>query len=70
MKIIVYSFLLCFQKAKAGSEATKDMTAKAGRASYISSAQLTRPDPGAVACAAILKCILTALEGSNPEDQA
>lgn len=58
------------QKAKAGSEATKDMTAKAGRASYISSAQLTRPDPGAVACAAILKCILTALEGSNPEDQA
>ncbi|XP_078076607.1 triokinase/FMN cyclase-like [Mustelus asterias] len=50
------------QKAEAGAEATKDLIAEAGRASYISSAQLTRPDPGAVACAAILKAILRALE--------
>ncbi|XP_067902156.1 triokinase/FMN cyclase isoform X2 [Heterodontus francisci] len=57
------------QKAEAGAEATKDMIAKAGRASYISSAQLTRPDPGAVACAAILKAILTALKQSTPEEQ-
>ncbi|XP_051885659.1 triokinase/FMN cyclase-like [Pristis pectinata] len=57
------------QKAEAGAEATKDMSAKAGRASYISSAQLTRPDPGAVACAAILKAILTALEGPISEDR-
>ncbi|XP_078077364.1 triokinase/FMN cyclase-like isoform X2 [Mustelus asterias] len=57
------------QKAEAGAEATKDMIAKAGRASYISSAQFTRPDPGAVACAAILKAILTALEQPPPEEQ-
>ncbi|XP_041054131.1 triokinase/FMN cyclase isoform X3 [Carcharodon carcharias] len=57
------------QKAEAGADATKDMIAKAGRASYISSAQLTRPDPGAVACAAILKAILTALEQPTPEGQ-
>ncbi|XP_067849829.1 triokinase/FMN cyclase isoform X2 [Heptranchias perlo] len=54
------------RKAEAAAEATKDMIAKAGRASYISSAQLTRPDPGAVACAAILKAILTALEQPEP----
>ncbi|XP_078405077.1 triokinase/FMN cyclase isoform X2 [Cetorhinus maximus] len=57
------------QKAEAGAEATKDMIAKAGRASYISSAQLTRPDPGAVACVAILKAILTALEQPTPKGQ-
>ncbi|XP_051885113.1 triokinase/FMN cyclase-like isoform X2 [Pristis pectinata] len=57
------------QKAEAAAESTKNMKAKAGRASYISSAQLTRPDPGAVAFAAILKAILTALEQSIPKAQ-
>ncbi|XP_038663446.1 triokinase/FMN cyclase isoform X1 [Scyliorhinus canicula] len=57
------------QKAEAGAEATKNMIAKAGRASYISSVQLSRPDPGAVACAAILKAILSALEQPPPEEQ-
>lgn len=50
------------QKAEAAAESTKSMKANVGRASYISSAQLTRPDPGAVASAAILKAILTALK--------
>ncbi|XP_069753485.1 triokinase/FMN cyclase isoform X2 [Narcine bancroftii] len=53
------------EKAEAAAESTKNMNAKAGRASYISSAQLTQPDPGAVAIAAILKAILTALEQST-----
>uniref|UniRef100_UPI00398E72F3 triokinase/FMN cyclase isoform X1 n=2 Tax=Pristiophorus japonicus TaxID=55135 RepID=UPI00398E72F3 len=57
------------QKAAAAAEATKDMIAKVGRASYITSTQLTRPDPGAVAGAAILKAILTALEQPTPEVQ-
>ncbi|XP_005988046.1 triokinase/FMN cyclase isoform X1 [Latimeria chalumnae] len=53
------------QRAKAAAEATKDMTAEAGRASYIRSAQLQYPDPGAVAAAAILKAILNALEATS-----
>ncbi|XP_062918204.1 triokinase/FMN cyclase isoform X1 [Mobula hypostoma] len=57
------------QKAEAAAESTKNMKAKAGRASYISSAQLTRPDPGAVAFAAILKAILTALKQPTPKAQ-
>ncbi|XP_043915430.1 triokinase/FMN cyclase [Protopterus annectens] len=53
------------QKAEAGAEATKEMTAKAGRASYISSARLLHPDPGSVAVTAILRAILVALENEN-----
>ncbi|GCC29157.1 triokinase/FMN cyclase isoform X2 [Chiloscyllium punctatum] len=58
------------QKAEEGAEATKDMAAKAGRASYISSAQLTRPDAGAVACSAILKATLAGLEQPAPGEPA
>ncbi|KFV66965.1 Bifunctional ATP-dependent dihydroxyacetone kinase/FAD-AMP lyase (cyclizing), partial [Dryobates pubescens] len=39
------------QSAEAAAEATRTMEAGAGRASYISSAQLLQPDPGAVAAA-------------------
>lgn len=53
------------QKAEAGAEATKEMTAKAGRASYISSARLLHPDPGAVAVAAVLRAIHVTLENEN-----
>ncbi|XP_029439053.1 triokinase/FMN cyclase isoform X3 [Rhinatrema bivittatum] len=48
-------------KAEAGAESTKTMTARAGRASYISSTLLKDPDPGAVAAAAILRAILQGL---------
>ncbi|XP_033839423.1 triokinase/FMN cyclase [Periophthalmus magnuspinnatus] len=50
------------EKSSLGAESTSDLTAKAGRASYISSERVNEPDPGAVAVAAILKAILQALE--------
>uniref|UniRef100_G3SBP6 Triokinase/FMN cyclase n=1 Tax=Gorilla gorilla gorilla TaxID=9595 RepID=G3SBP6_GORGO len=50
------------KSAEAAAEATKDMEAGAGRASYISSARLEQPDPGAVAAAAILRAILEVLQ--------
>nr|XP_020021179.1 triokinase/FMN cyclase isoform X3 [Castor canadensis] len=53
------------KSAKAAAEATKNMEAGAGRASYISSAQLDQPDPGAVAAASILSAILEALQSQD-----
>uniref|UniRef100_A0A8C1WNB3 Triokinase/FMN cyclase n=1 Tax=Cyprinus carpio TaxID=7962 RepID=A0A8C1WNB3_CYPCA len=50
------------EKADLGAESTRNLTARAGRASYIASEHLTQPDPGAVAVAAILKAILHALK--------
>ncbi|XP_059566481.1 triokinase/FMN cyclase isoform X2 [Myotis daubentonii] len=50
------------ESAEAAAQATKDMTAGAGRASYISSMKLDQPDPGAVAAAAILRAILEVLQ--------
>ncbi|XP_040416161.1 triokinase/FMN cyclase isoform X1 [Cygnus olor] len=51
------------QSAEAAAEATRHMEAGAGRASYISSAQLLQPDPGAVAAAAVLRAVLEGLRG-------
>uniref|UniRef100_A0A673HNA0 Triokinase/FMN cyclase n=1 Tax=Sinocyclocheilus rhinocerous TaxID=307959 RepID=A0A673HNA0_9TELE len=51
-----------YKKADLGAEATRNLTARAGRASYVASEHLTQPDPGAVAVAAILKAILNALK--------
>ncbi|XP_051820162.1 triokinase/FMN cyclase [Antechinus flavipes] len=53
------------QSAEAAAEATKDMEAGAGRASYITSAKLVQPDPGAVAAAAVLRAILETLQGQS-----
>ncbi|XP_058481426.1 triokinase/FMN cyclase [Solea solea] len=50
------------QKAASGAEATRDLTARAGRASYIAAERVTLPDPGAVAVAAILRAVLDSLE--------
>ncbi|XP_077177242.1 triokinase/FMN cyclase isoform X1 [Paroedura picta] len=50
------------QKAEYAAESTRNMEAAAGRASYISSAQLDQPDPGAVATAAILQAVLAGLQ--------
>ncbi|CAO2584698.1 Triokinase/FMN cyclase [Lemmus lemmus] len=50
------------KSAEAAAEATKNMEAGAGRASYISSARLDQPDPGAVAVAAIFRAILEVLQ--------
>nr|KAF6468228.1 triokinase and FMN cyclase [Rousettus aegyptiacus] len=50
------------KSAEAAAQATKNMEAGAGRASYISSARLDQPDPGAVAAAAILRAILEVLQ--------
>uniref|UniRef100_A0A8C4KJN6 Triokinase/FMN cyclase n=1 Tax=Dromaius novaehollandiae TaxID=8790 RepID=A0A8C4KJN6_DRONO len=50
------------QSAEAAAEATRHMEAGAGRASYISSAQLLQPDPGAVAAAAVLRAVLEGLQ--------
>ncbi|XP_034424757.1 triokinase/FMN cyclase [Hippoglossus hippoglossus] len=51
------------QKAASGAEATRNLTARAGRASYIAAERVTLPDPGAVAVAAILRAVLESLEG-------
>ncbi|XP_053923488.1 triokinase/FMN cyclase [Cuculus canorus] len=50
------------QSAEAAAEATRHMEAGAGRASYISSAELRQPDPGAVAVAAVLRAVLEGLQ--------
>ncbi|NXY24333.1 TKFC cyclase, partial [Atrichornis clamosus] len=46
------------QSAEAAAEATRHMEAGAGRASYIRSSRLEKPDPGAVAVAAVLGAVL------------
>ncbi|XP_019967815.2 triokinase/FMN cyclase [Paralichthys olivaceus] len=51
------------QKAASGAEHTRNLTARAGRASYIAAERVTLPDPGAVAVAAILRAVLESLEG-------
>ncbi|KAM4845523.1 LOW QUALITY PROTEIN: triokinase/FMN cyclase [Thomomys bottae] len=53
------------KSAEVAAEATKNMEAGAGRASYISSAKLDQPDPGAVAAAAILRAILEVLQSQT-----
>ncbi|XP_072194135.1 triokinase/FMN cyclase isoform X1 [Excalfactoria chinensis] len=50
------------ESAEAAAESTRHMEAGAGRASYISSAQLLQPDPGAVAAAAVLRAVLEGLQ--------
>ena len=45
------------QAAKAGSVATSKMEAKAGRASYLHSSQLTQQDPGAQAVALWMEAV-------------
>ncbi|NXP13717.1 TKFC cyclase, partial [Thinocorus orbignyianus] len=50
------------KSAEAAAEATREMEAGAGRASYISSAQLLQPDPGAVAAAGVLRAVLEGLQ--------
>ncbi|XP_053139659.1 triokinase/FMN cyclase isoform X2 [Hemicordylus capensis] len=50
------------ERAEAAAESTRNMKAAAGRASYISSAHLEEPDPGAVAAAAILRAVLEGLQ--------
>ncbi|XP_067435385.1 triokinase/FMN cyclase [Thunnus thynnus] len=53
------------QKAAVGAESTRDLTARAGRASYIAAERVTLPDPGAVAVAAIFRAVLEALEAQE-----
>ncbi|XP_041416800.1 triokinase/FMN cyclase isoform X2 [Xenopus laevis] len=50
------------QRAMEAAESTRHMIAGAGRASYIGSSSLNRPDPGAIAVAAILKAIKEGLD--------
>ncbi|XP_053360444.1 triokinase/FMN cyclase isoform X2 [Clarias gariepinus] len=53
------------EKAELGAQSTRDLTAKAGRASYIASERLTQPDPGAVAVAAIFRAVIDTLKGKD-----
>uniref|UniRef100_A0A8C9WSH4 Triokinase/FMN cyclase n=1 Tax=Sander lucioperca TaxID=283035 RepID=A0A8C9WSH4_SANLU len=53
------------QKASSGAESTRNLTAMAGRASYIAAERVTLPDPGAMAVAAILRAVLESLEGQK-----
>lgn len=54
-------FTLAVEAAEETTESTKDMKAKAGRASYVSSDLLTKPDPGAVGTTLWLRAILEAI---------
>lgn len=49
------------KKASEGAAATSDLTARAGRASYISAERVSEPDPGAVAVATVLTAALQEL---------
>ncbi|CAH2326210.1 triokinase FMN cyclase isoform X1 [Pelobates cultripes] len=60
---VMHILYLAAQSAAEAAESTKNMTAAAGRASYIGSSSLSLPDPGAVAVAAILKAIWEGLGG-------
>ena len=51
-----------FQAADEGAQNTAKMQAQAGRASYIGSAILSEPDPGAIGVVLWLKAIGTALK--------
>ncbi|XP_022073254.2 triokinase/FMN cyclase [Acanthochromis polyacanthus] len=53
------------QRAVSGAESTRDLTARAGRASYISADRVTLPDPGAVAVAAIFTAVMETLQTGN-----
>ncbi|XP_035531505.1 triokinase/FMN cyclase [Morone saxatilis] len=53
------------QRAASGAESTRNLTARAGRASYVAAERVTLPDPGAVAVAAILRAVLESLEGKK-----
>jgi len=49
------------EAARKGSEATKNMTARAGRSNYVSGAALSEPDPGAVAVALLWEAAYSSL---------
>ncbi len=49
--------------AEAGAEATKSMSARKGRASYIGERSVGHPDPGAIAAAMMLKAAADAWRG-------
>uniref|UniRef100_A0A672JC82 Triokinase/FMN cyclase n=1 Tax=Salarias fasciatus TaxID=181472 RepID=A0A672JC82_SALFA len=51
-----------FNLSASGAEATRSLTARAGRASYIAAERVTQPDPGAVAVAAIFRAVLETLQ--------
>uniref|UniRef100_A0A5S6ML97 Triokinase/FMN cyclase n=1 Tax=Xenopus tropicalis TaxID=8364 RepID=A0A5S6ML97_XENTR len=59
---LMQTLSLAVQRATEAADSTRHMTAGAGRASYIGSSSLNRPDPGAVAVAAVLKGIMEGLE--------
>uniref|UniRef100_A0A8C4Z838 Triokinase/FMN cyclase n=1 Tax=Gadus morhua TaxID=8049 RepID=A0A8C4Z838_GADMO len=54
--------MMRYQTTELGAESTRDLRARAGRASYIAAERVTLPDPGAVAVAAILRAVLESLE--------
>ena len=59
---VMQIFMMVLQAAVAGAAATVNMSAQAGRASYVHSSQLTQPDPGAHAVAIWLKAIHSAFD--------
>ena len=57
-----YSFYLLLQEAELGAQKTIEMTAKAGRSSYVKAGDLKVPDPGAVAVSLWLRAAAEALK--------
>lgn len=60
-------FALAVEAAEKTTESTKNMQAKAGRASYVSSDLLTKPDPGAVGTTLWLRAILESISEKNEQ---
>ena len=58
----VYSLYLLLQEAEWGAQKTVEMTAKAGRSSYVKAGDLKVPDPGAVAVSLWLRAAAEALK--------
>ncbi|XP_073996447.1 PTS-dependent dihydroxyacetone kinase 1, dihydroxyacetone-binding subunit DhaK-like isoform X2 [Rhodnius prolixus] len=56
---------IAYERAKQGCEATKNMIARAGRASYVEQSKITDVDPGAYAIVIVLR---TLVKGLVPED--
>lgn len=60
-------FALAVEAAEKTTESTKNMQAKAGRASYVSRDLLTKPDPGAVGTTLWLRAILESISEKNEQ---
>jgi dihydroxyacetone kinase len=64
----IYSVVTAaFKAARDGAEATRNMDAKSGRASYVDKKHLTQPDPGAMAVTFIFEAVSNSLQMTSTD---